>query len=411
MTVSKQEFLSGNIDSKPADWRTVHWFNSQNSRKTSFGNPLSDATFKVTVDNGEEKVTGLTASGNVFQLVKGWDASQGAVKCRKATKAQADAAVKDREALIKLWESSPDTMPIAVVAKAAWFPGGKPVTVVWIANEAYRRGRGILGVLLRRAMAADYKMDKVDLLYRLPIVEVEFANELEQFASHVQENTLKDAGRVNYSEVDIFFNAKRLLALKPAAKEADLVKLGFKRGQAVKCFALALLDKQFPALKIADRVLAGVAPHDKDKPFVYSADCGLPMSKLKHDRLQKLKNGFAYNETSGDAAKKIKGGLQAKHVEQYFAAAINDAEEQRTVMGGEEIITALERSPIRLLAWLAAEIRGRNRECFALVEQQAERINKALSFVDLEASEAAEEAAEKEASKEADKPAKQAAKA
>lgn len=387
--MSKQD--NSAIDSIPVDYANIHWFLETNIRKHTMKDPLSDINFSVENEGKEDEIVkGSTADGLVRPLWRGWDISQGACKVVAATPAEAKRAVAERQAEIERLAKEPANVPYSIVLKDVWFPKGKPAEVKYIANECYRRSRGIRGVLTKRAILADYK--DYDTSYRVPVVVVTFANETEKLNSHMRENLGKDDGRSLLSEAEIFFFAKRLIELNPGkAKEADLVKAGVKRGQAIKCFALAAFDRKYPELGLANRILLGTKPKGKDEAFVYSAECPLPLSKIKHENLQKLKNGWRYNDTSGDVSKKVKGGIQAKHIEEYFKATLLNMEELRTVPKADEIFTAFVGSPVKLLQHLGDQLRKGNRDCLADLDNNAKRLNESLAWLSLGDAETEEE--------------------
>jgi hypothetical protein len=390
--MSKQD--NSAIDSIPANYASIHWFLDTNIRKNSYRDPLSDLNFSIENEGKDDEIVkGTTSDGLVHPLWKGWDISQGACKVVAASAADAKRAIADRQEIIARYEKNPATQPYAIVLREIWFPKGKPSEVKYVANECFRRSRGVLGVIVKRAILADYK--DYDTEYKIPVVVVTFANAVEKLNSHVRENLGKDDGRSPLTEVDVFFYAKELINLNPGkAKEADLVKVGIKRGQAIKCFALATFDRKFPELNLANRILAGGKPKEKDEAFAYSPSCPLPLSKVKHENLQKLKNGWRYNDTSGDATKKVRGGVQAKHVEEYFKHVLLGMEELRTVPKADEIFTALVGSPVKLFQYLGTQLRAGNRDCLATIEANAKRINDAVKFLDLDSEE--EESEEEE---------------
>lgn len=377
------------------DYSAVHWFQKVNLRKNdkSFGNPLSDVDYKIVAPekpDEDEKVLGLTKDGLVYPLRNGWEPTQGAITVERATKQQAAEAIEDRKRRIAELEKNESLLPLAATLREVWFPNNKPASVEWIGNNCYRRSVGIGGVLLRRRRDAEGK--DWDKSYTVYVCPKEFAGgekgQVDKLNDHLVENLMKDVGRNLMQPVDFFHAAMQYRALRGAnARESDLVKLGLKRGEAQRAFALAAINADFPELHLAERSILKVERDDegKEKPYIYEAfKSRVDIAKLRHADCVALNNAQMPGGVKTPAGEpiKIKGGRKAilHAIESYIRDAMTGG--KGAVLTSTNIVKTAAKSPVHLLQALAAKWAKNDGNFAEFIGKHAERINKALAFLD-----------------------------
>jgi hypothetical protein len=369
-------------NSVSVDFANVHWFKDTNIRVSdkSWGDPLADVDYRETTDDeGNVKITSKAPGSDralVYLMRDGWDQSQGIVSAWQADAKTAAAAIEDRKAILKRFEEEEGTASLAVALREVWFPEGKPAKVEWIANNCFRRSRGIMGVLLRR------KRDNPanwDTHYVIPVEPKQFgtgeAGELAKLVNHILENTLKTAGRKELQAADYFYQAVAMRRIKgDKMKESDLIRLNIKRGEAQRAFALATLDARFPELHLQERC-KGNPP----KPYVYEkGKSWLDVASLRHADVVRL-NNCRNPETTDD--KPIPGGRKGwlDTIEAYLEKAMTGGKVQPIT--SKQIGDAAKASPCLLLQYLAAKIENKDGNFAALFTEHADKINKAMAFL------------------------------
>ncbi len=367
--------------SVPANFANVHWFRDNNIRVSdaSWGNPTADLDYKVEVDEktGLEKVVSKAKPADrplVYLMRDGWLQSQGVVSGVKADSKMQAAAIADREAILKELEAKEETAGMAVMLRELWFPNGKAVKPEWIANNCYRRSRGLMGVLLRRKRDNPANWDRDYTVYLEP---KEFgpgeAGALAKLVDHILENTLKTAGRKELQPADYFFQAvemRRILGDK--MKESDLIRLNIKRGEAQRAFALVTLDARFPELNIQARC-KGNPP----ETYVYeSRKSYLSVAALRHADLVRLV-GNKNPENKED--KEYTRNQTRDMTEDYFRKAM--AGGKVAAITSRQVIDAAKNSPCILMQYLAAKLTANDGGFAALFTDNYKRINKSLSFL------------------------------
>ena len=359
------------------DYGRICWFHDENSRAESFGNPLADLDFNPSDDKNRNKE--LPKGGLVNLLRRGWDSSQGAVK----VEAIADAArvrgvdvaellarcESERKRQIAVWESNEATKVVALTARKVWFPDGVMVVPYAIGEESYRRSEAIMGVLAMRERDPQLAND---LSFALSVCVVSFASMLERNVSHIQENTLKDAGRMEYGPLDYLRQA--VMISQSYGRESDLVRAGVKRGTAQKVFAIAELDKKFPQLKIVERCFSP-APAD-GVVSEYDPSGYIPLSKLDKEEARRLLNGFAYHDKGQTTAIAVDDAT----IHDWLSTVVTGRVARPRGMSATEIGT-LKNSPVKLLQIIATAIVGNDKQFFMTLDKLADELNTATEGV------------------------------
>jgi hypothetical protein len=248
------------------DYPLIHWFHDLNSRVDSFGNPLIDIDAAYTRENGKvvlvDRPKGDGAptaeqwkAGLVQLLAGGWNGQQGNVTVEEIGKAQIPKAIAERKAQIAKWKES-KLFKLADMADRVWFPKGKAVEPLYVANDHYRRGYSIMAAIMRRneeGLGTDYP-----LLCTLAA----FVDEKERIIAHAQEND-KEGGRSLYTWKDKLQNAYRLK--RALGTEADVNRMlgGNARGTAQQLYRLLILNSKVPSVKLYERCLLPTPDTDK----------------------------------------------------------------------------------------------------------------------------------------------------
>lgn len=366
----------------------ILWVYEDNPRQDpkSFGDPLSDLNWGVEKDDatGEERVIRTTGDGLVYPLRNGWDTKERTVEVIPYTDKlrfpvpggkideRTVSGTEYRKLLIKGWKDKPATESLGNTAEAV-FDGQ---AIEYVAKSCYRRSLGALGVFVRRRKE---NSPLGEFLIHCHPSTVLNDDPYEQLLQAGMENTGVDIGRKPMSEIDFFLMARRMIALRgERAKEADLFRIGVKRGAAQRAFALAKLDHLYPAVRIAERVLLPTPANTET--VLYSPNGYLPLKAMRHQDLVRLKEGFKPNTKKNDAANRLRGGLSEKHLENYFREIV-----EGTAMKGAsitQVLDAMRPSPVKLFQYLAIELDAGNTNVFSDMIGHAPQINKALEFLD-----------------------------
>lgn len=369
-----------------ANFANVHWFTATNIRvgRKSWGNPMADIDYREVPIDEKDPTLGIKVVSNakpaddalVYLLRDGWLQSQGVVGVVKADDKMAKAAVEDRYAIIKEYESAEDTASLAVMLRELWFPNGKPIKPEWIANNCYRRSRGIMGVLLRRKRENPANWDHE---YIVPVEPKEFGNDtagkLAKLVDHILENTMKTAGRSELQPVDYFFQAVEMRQLKgDNMRESDLVALHIKRGEAQRAFALVTLDARFPELNIQARCRKEIKPGESYKYEKYSSY--IDVASLRHNELVRLVG----NKNPSDKLDKVYSRPQVLAMtEKYIENAMVGT--KTAAITSRKVIEASSQSPCYLLQYLSKKLEVNDGKWAEVFTAHAKEINKALSFL------------------------------
>lgn len=356
------------------DFSAIHHFHADNSRKASFDNPLSDLDFAFAspdqFSDKENKNKGL-----VRAMFNGWDSSQGVMKIITiesfanlygiTVEEVLQKVREEREEQIRTWEASENTKGLANVAKMVWFPGGKPVEVLAIGNENYRRTYAIMGVVYKRTLSPSYEGD---LTYSVPGVVTNFSSTLEKWTSHVQENTGKDVGRSEYAPLDYLLQAQQCVAL--LGNESSLVKAGIKRGTAQKVFRLATLNQKYPDVKIIERCFA--TPPATGVLTEYTKDCYIPLSRIDKEEVQNLLNGFrSKGKVKNEADAEI---LTDDDIHAWLADVVTGKVAATRSMSGSEIGKLADKATI-FVQDIAKAIGKNDSQFFANVDKFHKELN------------------------------------
>jgi len=381
--------MSVEIKSNRVSLRNVHHFYAENIRQDSFKSPAADSDFTVEPDgNGGEKVVSSAKPGDdplVREMWGGADDSQGVMQVYAATKEEAKRAIEDRKATIAALESKSETLAVAHVLKEQWFPGGKPVSVDYIAIDWNRRSWAVeRGVMLRRYTLAG--KGKVDWDYMVPVVVITLPSnpaerKMEIWRRRMRANTMKLAGHSKLTPLDYFVNACEYLTLceginRPAKETDFIVEYNVKRGEAQRAFSLALLNKRFPELNLLER--AKKAPPGKDEPPYVARQSAFAVAALRHADLVQLKNNQPVGST--DKAAKIEGGRAGSlaAVEEYVRKSMLPSTDATISM--KKLLTELAGSPCYFLQYLAKRCTTHAASLLAEVTPDvAAAIDKALS--------------------------------
>lgn len=236
-----------------AQWFNLHAFDERNSRHDSWGDVFSDlkAQIEPLKDGQTDEDRGTTNDGLIAKLLKGWDALQQAyVEVTIPTKSEVEAAIAQRRERLANWRGSdkPELGHIANFVERYWFPNGEPCPVLGIVNMAYRRMRALPGVVYARNQRS---IDTTGQ-YGVPVLVREYANPLEAYLRHVDENLGKDAGRKTYGPLDYVRIAKDIA--ERGGKESHLRKYG-KVGEAQRSFRFITLHNRYPDVRLYERVM------------------------------------------------------------------------------------------------------------------------------------------------------------
>jgi hypothetical protein len=374
-----------NLGLNTLEFASVHWFHYRNQRVDTFRNPLSDLNFKVEKEGDNEKAIGMTADGLVSKLSGGWNASQGITTVRTLEDDAAafvmpddtvvtisveeviERANAERQAMIDAWDASDDTKAVANVARRVWFPDGKPVEIVAIANDTYRRSVAVMGVLARRK-AGD------GISYTIPVNVVHFASELDRLLSHEREND-KDGGRSKNSALDHLKFAANIR--RNGGKEAMLTAAGINRGNAQKLWAIVGIAWKYPELNLIQRCFMQ-GPADGE-PLSYVPGGYVPFSKLDKEQCRRMLKGYGFLDTNQTTPMQI----TAEYIEnKYLASIITGNDRGPTAYNGKQINEVLGGHPVKLLQSIAKAIAVSDGNYFAsLGDDMAKKLNEALDNI------------------------------
>lgn len=277
------------------DYSRIHWFQLENSRtKTDFGDPLADLDAQYERDNrGKVVVVTTPPKGTdatlwrealVQRLIDGWDASQGTTKVQEASKEQIVKAIADRKRQIAVWKEE-KRFDLVETANKVWFPNGKAIEPVAIANETYRRAYAIMGAIHRRIKETG------DASYNVPALVVAYTDELEQRVDHLSENLRKDGGRKLLGDGTLLSESAKVLKL--GGIEADLIRAGISKGTAQRLMRTYELSVKYKTIHkgptIIERCLMDVPALVKGK-VPYVKDGYLNSVALGKEKVQFLLN-------------------------------------------------------------------------------------------------------------------------
>lgn len=316
------------------DYPLIHWFQLENSRNAeSFGNPLIDLDAQYERDNRGKVVVITTppkgvdsatwSRGLVQRLIDGWDISQGATKVEPITKEQIAKAVKDRQRQIDLWQHA-KMFDLVETAKKVWFPNGKAVEPVAVANETFRRAYATMGAIHRRLK----ETGKTEFI--IPAMVVSYSDEVERRIDHLSENLRKDGGRSLLTDADLLGETAKLLKL--GSIEADLIRAGISKGTAQRLMRTYELSQKYKdvhkGLTIVERCLLP-APAQKEGKYPYVKDGFLNSKALGKEKLQ-----FLIHEKNPAQAEQG-AGIKMENADPYpFTVANVEKFLESTLQGG-----------------------------------------------------------------------------
>ena len=316
------------------DYAKIHWFQLENSRtKEDFGDPLADLDADYERDNKGKVVVNVTPPKGVDsrvwkealvqRLIDGWDVSQGATKVEEATKDQVAKAIADRKRQIAVWQEAKQ-FPLVETAKKVWFPNGKAIEPVAIANETFRRAYAIMGAIHRRIA------EGMDATYNVPAMVVTFDDEKERRIDHLAENLKKDDGRKLLGDSTLLAETAKLHKLGGLI-EADLLRAGIKKGTAQRllrtCELSAKYHKVHKGPTIVERCLMDV-PELKGGKIPYKMDGYLSSPSLAKEAIW-----FLYNEKNPFQAKQG-SGVKMEDAEDYPFTVDNVEKYLRSTLEG-----------------------------------------------------------------------------
>lgn len=345
-------------------YSSIHWFYGHNTRKDSFGNPLADVDAKPKDDGYIAEGAG---GGLVQSLRNGWRDNQGNVTVEKiedyAKRMNRPAAEviaeinAERLKLIESYESIEDKKRFAVVMRAIWLPGGKPVKVTHVANDCYRRSLAVIGVIHNRTNSAG----AMDYSFMVSCSETTFQSGLSALMSHIEENQ-KDVGRSRYSSQDYILIGQKLF--QEHGNELQLRRIcGDGNGQ--KIWAFIRLDVKFPALRLSERAMMDV----KNPEF-------LSIASLNKDEIRRLADGFHYNDTA--KLKRIE--IKESDVQSYIAD--KNTGSVTKAMNAKQIGEFIQGSPVKFVASIGEAILKDNRfYILQVLNPLAEQLNAAFDAI------------------------------
>ena len=367
------------------DYSHIHWFHVDNGRKTSYGDPLSDLHFKVTLpeNEGEEaKVTGQTSDGLVYKLYNDWNTSQGIVKVGTlehlaelrgvSVESLTEIAFKERQDMIDRWRSEPsgNYKGLANVAERLWFPNGKPADILVFGNECFRRSIGVMGAIYRRHLPP---MGDDSLRFNIPVNVVEWASEKARIQDHLRENTGKDEGRQKLNTLDFLNHAVMLYSTDPFhAKEADLVDAGVKRGTAQKLFRYTKLAHKHRPVKLIERAFMKMPESGITE---YSPDCPIPIESIDKEEVQRLLQGKEWRNKSDKPLK-----VTDKVIHQWLAETVTGKTTTPPTMTAKEI-RELRNSPVIFVRKIADAIIEKDEGFFRLLAENYASLNEGYESV------------------------------
>lgn len=346
----------------------IGWVYSHNTRQddASYTSALSDLAVDLSPKKDQTKEDGPayspnkdTREGLVVPLLGGWDSSQGAVKVitiaeaarlystplKTLTEADILKMVKeDREKWVSVWDQQDATRPLAETARKVWQEEPQ-----YIACCMYRRSIGIMGAI-HRAMV-DGKASKPQA-YDVPVVVTQFPTLAELIESNIRENEGKDIGRKAYAPLDYLRQAV-MLANTFSGRESNLRKGGVRDGTAQKVWRMAMLNRKFPTLNLADRC------------FQQEGTEGyIPFSKVGKEPLQKL---LTDHDPIADG--KVPAVVDAAYVNSYFAK-LGTAEAKNVVKRmNDDTAKQIMNGGSRLVAAVLKAYYGNDTQFFARVQQ------------------------------------------
>lgn len=391
------------------DYGLIHWFHGDNARihasystpEDKVNSPLSDLGYKVSESGeGEEKVSrveGRTAGGLVYEMTSSWDESQGACKVGDVAHIAELRGVSvddllaqchaEREAQILTWEGHELTKEMAVVARQKWFPNGKPLDIVAIGNECFRRSLAIMGAIYRRSLPPT----RLPLTYNVYCSVKEWEDETARITDHLLENTRKDAGRVKLSTLD-FLNTAAMLHRSSAVKfkEKTLMDAGVKRGTAQKLHSYVVLGNKYREAKLVERAFK---PAPVGGIVEYSKDCHIPIESINAQQPRNLLNGKHWN----DKDVPVKGGVKVSTIHKWLEDVITGKGDDVPVAMKTAEIKKIVHSPVDIVRYVTHAILTSNEEMLKVLDDMAEEINAATAGMVPEYEATADSEAEAEA--------------
>jgi hypothetical protein len=371
------------------DYASIHWFHGDNGRvKASYSDPedktnspLSDLGFQVESkgegDDQRNVVSGRTPGGLVFEMTSGWDSSQGVVKVGSAEhiaelqgvtlEQLLKRASDEREAQIAIWEKHELTKEMANVAKRVYFPNGKPVAIVAIGNECFRRSLGIMGAIYRRSLPPL----SAPLSYDVDVLVKEWPDETARIADHLLENTRKDQGRVKLSTLDLLNTAVMFHRASPAKfKERTLMDANVKRGTAQKLHSYVVLANRHRAVKLVERAFK---PIPQGGIVVYNEECPIPIESVKAEHCRNMLN----NRNPFDKERKER--ITNPKIHAYLEKVITGSGDVGPVPMKMNEFRAYKDSPVDLVRYIVAAVATGNEEMLKVLDDMSEEINAATA--------------------------------
>jgi hypothetical protein len=373
------------------DYSHIHWFHSDNTRVTSgkgivggdFGDPLVDLDAAMKTETEREDKKELRG-GLVRSMFRGWDAKQGAVEVEFATKAQQDAAVKERKALIAEWRKTAETRGLADTAEEIWFPDGKPAPVVFVANMSYRRAYAIPGAIHRRKVTLpDWTGD---YSYPITVKLVQYDDPRDRIIQHTLENLGKDENRLQYSYLSFLKTGVKIAEI-PSSIENDLLRAGMSVGTKQQIWRFIQLDKMYRSLGGKTSLIerAFMEPNVKDKKPVYVAGGWIKADSLGKEEIYKLLKGKAW-DSDGSEKNAPTAEVTPEYIESFIKAKMQREGGNAPKMLKKERIEALgnlkDPDACKLLASVCdAIVSGHEKYFDAFTPKVCEEVNKALEAI------------------------------
>lgn len=261
----------------------VHWFPSLNNSRANKNRHLP---------KGRE-VKDKETQGGVYESLRdmGWQselpAQVGPMPYAHNKLATVENAIKERQALLKEWESSEDTLAMANVMRDVWFPNGKAIEPLVFGNSGNGRGLSLPYILtdkVQREAAAGRTFEPS--AYVVHCLIYEFPSEAERVVRQSFENESRSMkGVLDTSWPDRLAAAQTILQSK-GGNESKL-RDAFGVGNAQKAYRILQANNQFPSLHLLDRINMPRPDKFQRTPEGYQAGGYIPAQSIEKEALKK----------------------------------------------------------------------------------------------------------------------------
>lgn len=382
----------------------LEYVSPDNSRPASWRNPLSDL-----YEKGKKATP--TTYGLCIPMMRGYEARHGSLEVFnlytkegepvKLPKSKRDDWVRDltgridpifaeliphvevcetyidlasvlREFQIRIFKESDNPLwqGLATTAEKVWEKdpevGG---------NMGFRRGGGgALGAI----HLLNYDRDRPSHKYEISCQLVEYESEKDREMAHVAENLQKGEGASGYSDADYIAVGVKLA--RSGGIEADLIKIGMKKGRARKVLPLAKLHLKFGGLNLLRR-FAMDAPESVDGRIPYSEGGHVSFGPLDYRTLTGLWKGV---KQSG-AGPAIEVAETPQEVEDYIKAAMEGVDRQSSALKKDRQVSIAESHACLIVRKAVQAVREGDGRWFDRLEENADDINTLLKGVVLPA--------------------------